>query len=413
MKSILAFLACALLAAAPLRAQLLIQPNDLVVIAGDSITQQRIYSVFIEDYLLMCSPVPGVRTLQYGSNGAPVFNLRERAPLLATFHANVVTMMYGMNDGQYKPLNDERAKGFHDGTVTTVASLKQAGLRTIIIGSPTCVDWKDLKGRQIYNGTLASFGDISRQIAQQQGLNFADIHGVMAAGIAKGEAASPAYTLGGDGTHVGPAGHLMMAYGFLKAMGFDGAIGTITVDLAASKAEGTPGQKIVSCQDGTVEIESTRYPFCFLKQPNVPETATTLDVVKYLPFNQDLNRYVLVVHGLTTPHAKVTWGAQSQVFAAADLDRGINLAAAFIPDNPFSAPFAKVQDAVRAQQDQEVFLAKEYAPAMEGFKKNLPAQAAAFDQIFQSGCAQRQILSEAAAALVVPVRHTLTIEAAP
>jgi len=415
MKLRFALPACALMATATLCAEPLIQPNDLVAIAGDSITQQRMYSVFIEDYLLMCQPAPGVRTLQFGCNGAPVYNLRERTPFsLAWFHPNVVTMMYGFNDGQYKPLNDERAKAFREGTISTIDALKKAGLRTILVGSPSCADWvKNPEGRKMYNATLASLGDISREVAEQKGVNFADVHGPMAAALAKGDGASPTYTVGGDGSHVGPAGHLMIAYGFLKAMGFDGAIGTITVDLAANTAEGTTGQKIISCKDGTVEIESTRYPFCLVKEPGIPDTATTLDVVKYLPFNEDLNRYMLVVHGLHGPRARVTWGTQSREFAAADLDNGINLAATFIPDNPFSGQFAKVQAAARAQQDQEVFLIKEYMAALDGFKKGLPSQSAAFDQLLKIGCDQRQALSDAAAALVIPIRHSLKIESLP
>jgi lysophospholipase L1-like esterase len=419
-KTSFTFFAALALALAPLRAEPLVQPNDLVVIAGDSITQQRIYSVFIEDYLLMCQPVPGVHTLQYGFNGAPIGNLRERTAFLATIHANVVTMMYGFNDGQYKPLNDERAKAFHDGNISTIENLKKAGLRTILVGSPSCADWKDLVGRKMYNTTLASLGDISREVAQREGVNFTDVHGMMAAAQAKGDASSPAYTLGGDGAHVGPAGHLMLAYGFLKGLGFDGAIGTITVDLAANKAEGTPGQKIISCKDGIVEVESSRYPFCFFKElkmpesmATVPDTATTLDAVKYVPFNEELNRYLLVVHGLKTPRAKVTWGTQTQEFAAADLEKGVNLAAAFIPDNPFSEQFAKVHAAVRAQQDQEVFLTKEYATVLDRLKKALSSQTDAFDQILKSGIDQHRVLSDAAAALVIPIHHTLKIEPLP
>jgi hypothetical protein len=116
---------------------------------------------------------------------------------------------------------------------------------------------------------------------------------------------------------------------------------------------------------------------------------------------------------LKTPHAKITWGAQSQEFAAADLEKGVNLAAAFIPDNPFSEPFAKVHAAARAQQDQEVFLTKEYGTVLDRLKKALPSQTEAFDQILKSGIEQHQALSDAAASLVVPLHHTIKIEPVP
>ena len=61
----------------------------------------------------------------------------------------------------------------------------------------------------------------------------------------------------------------------LKALGCDGAIGTITVDLAGGTATGGDGQKILSCQNGSVDIESTRYPFCLTGSFDKPDPATT------------------------------------------------------------------------------------------------------------------------------------------
>ena len=39
-----------------------LRPGDVVAICGDSITEQGLYSAFIEAYLLACQPVSGVRT---------------------------------------------------------------------------------------------------------------------------------------------------------------------------------------------------------------------------------------------------------------------------------------------------------------------------------------------------------------
>lgn len=401
---------------APLRADLLLQPNDLVAIAGDSITQQKRYSVMIEDYLLMCQPTTGLGALQFGSNGAGAYVLGARTPDdLALFHPQVVTMLFGMNDGQYKPLNDERAAAFRKGTIGSIEAVKKIGVRAIVVSSPTCVSVMGKRADEVpYNATLASFGDMAKQVAHDEGVAFTDVHGIMAAVIAKGVAADPKYVLGRDGVHQDPAGHLIMAYGMLKGLGCDGSIGTITVDLTQHTATSTPGQKIVSVDGGAVKVESTRYPFCFTGDPANPKsTLTTLDVIKYLPFNDDLNRYLLVVKGLTAPHAKVTWGSTSHEFSAADLAKGINLAAAFAGDNPFSAQFATVNAAVLAQQTQETALAKEFLGSINDLKKDLPDQAALLDEITQKGIIERNRLAKAAAALVVPVDHTITIEPLP
>ncbi|MFA6293300.1 MAG: GDSL-type esterase/lipase family protein [Victivallales bacterium] len=399
------FIVAACLFAAPL-----LQPGDLVAVCGDSITQQKVYSVYIEDYLLMCQPVPSVRTLQFGSNGAPAHNLRERAPRdLVLFHPTVATTLYGMNDGQYQPLNNERAKGFRKGMGDAVAELKKIGVRTIIVGSPSCVDWpKNPDGTKMYNTTLTSLGEISKEIAQQNGAIFADVHAVMADAIGKARVLNPGYNIGGDGTHPGPSGHLMIAYAFLKAMGCDGAIGTITVDLATNTANATPGHKIISVNNGTVEVESTRYPFCFQVEAGVQSPTTS--ILPIMPFNEDLNRYMLIVHGLKTAKAKVTWGAQSREFASEDLDKGVNLAAAFIPENPFSASFARVDAAVKEQQAQETSLTVDFLSAAVRLKKAIPSQSATIDQIQQGGLTQSVKLARTAAAKVLPVRHAITVE---
>ncbi len=405
------------LVSSALKAEPLLQPNDVVAICGDSITQRQVYSAYIEDYLLMCQPVTGIRTVQFGSNGAGAYVLGKRTPRdLAFFHPTVATMMYGMNDGQYKPLNDERANGFRQGMLGSIDALKKIGIRTIIVGSPSCVDWvKNPEGRKMYNGTLAGLGDISRTIAQQQSLPFADIHAAMGDAIAKGEAAVPGFNVGGDGTHVGPAGHLMIAYALLKGMGLDGAVGTITVDLATHKAEGSPGQKIVSISGGSVEIESTRYPFCFLPNPpNYAANITAAGALPFLPFNAELNRYLLVVHGLTSARATITWGGQSQVFARTDLEKGINLADCFAAENPFLTAFAKVDAAVHQQQDQETRATWEYfADANDALRRAIPSQTSVLDQIQDAAIKRCDALASAAAAQVVPVRHTILIEGLP
>src|SRR4051812_11218715 len=52
-----------------------LKAGDYVAIIGDSITEQKQYSVFIEDYLTMCRPAADLRATQFGWGGetAPGF----------------------------------------------------------------------------------------------------------------------------------------------------------------------------------------------------------------------------------------------------------------------------------------------------------------------------------------------------
>jgi len=424
MKPILTLLSAALLlAVAPLRADLVLKPNDVVAICGDSITEQKQYSVFMEDYCLMCQPVEGLRIIQFGWGGeqASGFQARVNSDILP-FKPTVVTTCYGMNDGGYKAMEQATGQFYQQHLQEAIDQLKAGGVKTIILGSPGCVDTVTFHNPDhapvsplagVYNQTLDALRGIARDLAQKDGLGFADVHTPMMDAMAKAKAAyggSYAFS-GGDGVHPGPNGHLVMAYAFLKALGCDGAIGTITVDLGAGNAEGTPGQKIVSCKNGTIEVESTRYPFCFQGSPDKPEQ-TTASVLNFFPFNADLNRYLLVVKGLKGSKAKVTWGSETKEFSVADLAKGINLAAEFLV-NPFCDQFHKVDAAVQTQQAQETTLVKMFLHYLPTFKTMAPNSTAELDKAAADGMAQEKNLFTAAAAMVVPVHHTIKIEPEP
>ena len=68
LKSFIVLLAVGLSARA-FGADVALQPNDLLAICGDSITEQKIYSAYIEEYVLACQPVTGVRSMQFGWSG--------------------------------------------------------------------------------------------------------------------------------------------------------------------------------------------------------------------------------------------------------------------------------------------------------------------------------------------------------
>jgi len=410
-----------LLATRTARADSLIRPNDVIAICGDSITEQRIYSVFIEDYLLMCHPTPGQRIAQFGWWGqtAEGFHSKIQADLFP-FKPTVVTTCFGMNDGGYQAVQKDTLDNYRQKLTDLVTDLHKGGVRDIVIGSPGCVDSGfDHSGTTpaTYNETLRSMTEVAKEVAQKSSTAFTDIHSPMMDVMAKAKAAyGDAYQfVAGQGVHPSANGHLVMAAALLKGLGCDGAIGTVTLNLDANTGEGSPGQKIISFAKGTAEIESSRYPFCFTGDPDKPDQ-TSAATVKFTTFNEDLNRYLLVVKGLKSTKAKVTWsnpeGTVSVVkeFAATDLATGINLAAAFIGTNPFSDAFGKVDVAVQAQQANEVNLVKAFLDNLPAFKVLAPGREADFDRLAGAALDRDATLFQAATALVTPVRHTIKVE---
>ena len=116
---------------------------------------------------------------------------------------------------------------------------------------------------------------------------------------------------------------------------------------------------------------------------------------------------MLVVKGGRVKGPKVTWGKRRRSLPAAELAKGINLAAEFI-DNPFS----EVQEggaAYRQQQDFETPLVKmmHELPEYEGMA---PEEKAAFDHVREKLVAKDRMLRDASAEAVKPVRHVIKME---
>jgi lysophospholipase L1-like esterase len=405
-------MAVVLAGAACLRADGQLQQGDYVAIAGDSITEQKQYSVFIEDYLLMCRPQADLKTVQLGWGGETSWGFLGKMPSQALkFDMTVATTCYGMNDGGYSPMNPDKAKKYRDAMTGVVRAFKKKGVRFIVVGSPGVVDSNtfrnDPKMAEMYNKTLNEEREIAKDIAQKEGCAFADVYGAMWDAMVKAkEKYGAKYAVaGGDGVHPDKNGQLCMAYAFLKGLGVDGNIGTITVDLAANKADATDGHKVLGVKDGAVEVESSRYPFCFYGDPK--STSSTAGMIEFLPFNQDLNRYMLVVKGAGSGDVKVTWGSASKTFKGAELEKGINLAAEFL-ENPFSGPFMAAEKVIRQQQDYETPLVKTLLNSMGDLKRMLPEEANAFAA---KAMAHEKELQEASSAAVKPVTHTIKIEA--
>jgi len=262
-----------------------------------------------------------------------------------------------------------------------------------------------------YNKTLADLSRIAREVATEQGVTFADVYTPMAAVMKAAKTRyGPAYRVAGaDGIHPAANGHLIMAYAFLKALGCSGEIGTITWDARTGVATATSGHRILSVTNGNIEIESTRYPFCFYGDPADPNSPKS--VLEFLPFNEDLNRFQLVVTNGGAARFKVTWGRESKIFDAVRLAQGINLAAEFM-DNPFAEAFASVDKAVREQQAWE-------GPAVNNFLHNLPEwgrllpeEKASFDRLKTATVQKADAFGQAARTAVVPVKYAIKIESA-
>ena len=396
-----------------------------VAVVGDSITEQKLYSKYVECWLLACSGVPDIQVMQFGWSGERADGFANRALNdLAIFRPTVTTLCYGMNDGGYQPWKPQIGEAYEANMRKVLDRLREAGVQTVVVGSPGAVDTNFFRPGQMmgdrpahvaYNDTLSHLRDIDRELAAEKGLRFADVHAAMIDSMRKAnEVRGPKYDVcGGDGFHPGPNGQLLMAYAFLRGLGVDGAIGTIEVDVRTGEATATAGHEVrgkgVADGKARVELESHRWPFCF--DGDGTSSASTRSILAFVPFNDELNRYVLKVRNISSPRAKVTWGDEAREFSREQLEKGVNLAAEFTR-TPFDQPFAALAAAVGEKQAYETFMIKQIVTDF----RHLPgiaddAEAKAAVQLLGNRLMRRwRELEKKARDQVIPVKHSVTVE---
>lgn len=405
-----------LLAAVSLRAESLLPPNARVAVIGDSITEQKIYSKYIETYLLACTGRSDIKVFQFGWSGERAGGFAARLENdLAVFNPNVATTCYGMNDGSYKPYEPAIGAEYEKNMRAVIAGLQKVGVKVMAIGSPGGVDpdyfkRPTIKG-ELYNENLAQLRDIAKKLAEENKQPFANVHDTMMSALTKSKAAlGKEYgPFGGDGFHPAPAGQLLMAQAFLKALGFDGEIGTITVDMKGECAASS-GHVIKARQGASLTLESTKWPFCFDADPK--SAGSNRSILPFTSFNQDLNRLTLKVKNLDFVKAKVTWGAQTQEFTREQLEAGINLAVEFTK-TPFDGAFTNLMNAIGLKESFETTLIKNLVTHM----RVIAAEAAEDPKVAEALAKLKKKLADEHAKMdanvrkqVVPVTHTIKVE---
>lgn len=390
-----------------------------LAIVGDSITEQKLYSKYMECYVLACSGVPQVSVFQFGWSGERADGFAARLENdLAGFRPTVATLCYGMNDGSYQPYRDTIGATYDRNMRSVVEKLEAFGVKTIVVGSPGAVDTRffgaraafgDQNSADGYNHNLGKLRDIDRTIAVDHRQLFADVHQTMLDAMKKAKTTlGDTYDVcGKDGFHPGPNGQLLMAYAFLKSLGMNGAIGEIQLD--GGTATVTDGHKLVGQSAGKIEIESTRWPFCFDADPKSSDS--TRSIVPFVPFNEDLNRLVLKVKKLGGERAQVTWGDESKEFTRQQLETGVNLAAEF-SKTPFDESFRKFMGAVANKQSFETYMIKSMITQWRMLPAELKSDAelqAALTLVRQRLMVRQQQLDAEAKALLKPVKHTVAV----
>lgn len=398
------------LAPAPVTSALLLQKGDRIAICGDSITEQKQYSALLETYLTACLPELEISCRQYGWGGEQAGGFLKRIKNdVLRFKPTLATTCYGMNDFRYVPFSEPVAAEFRNNQSAVIDAFQEIGCR-VVLGSPGIIDsvphWvKSASGtQQDLNLSLSRFRNIGVELARSESIAFADIYQPMLlADLAAKKQFGPDFKVSGkDGVHPGWAGQLIMAYGFLKALGVDGDMGTITYDEANGQASARHGHELIRSENGKLTIRSTRLPFA--PGPGALDNDDSIRAgMALVPFDDTLNRLTFRVTSPKSTRYTVTWGDQSRDYSAQQLADGINLAKDF-DNNPLVTAFKKIWDAVSRKQEYETRQIKNLVHGPEG-KADMEAT-------FNLTEKARLTLEKSIIAAKQPIDHTITLSPA-
>jgi lysophospholipase L1-like esterase len=331
-----AFLALA--AAAPLSAQsqFYLKPGDRVVFYGDSITDQRLYTSFVETYTVTRFPRLNVSFVHSGwggdrvsgGGGGPI-DTRLKRDVIA-FKPTVVTIMLGMNDGGYRAYDEGLYNAYVQGYEHIIKTLRTAlpNVRiTVIEPSPYDDVTRPPQFAGGYNGVLTRYGQFVKQMAQRLNLDVADMNAPVVAALLKMQAENPglARMVIPDRVHPGAAGHLLMAEALLKAWKAPALVAGVEIDAKNNKVLHQDNTRVTDLKAG--KILEWREDDAALPMPVDLSDKLQQLAIHNSDFASALDEEPLVVKGLSPGKYKLNIDGETVgIFADSELGQGLNLA---------------------------------------------------------------------------------------
>lgn len=330
-----ALLATCLTVSAAAQTGFYLKDNDHVVFYGDSITDQRLYTTFVESYVVTRFPNlhvlfthsgwGGDRVTGGGGGTADIRLARDVYP----YHPTVVTIMLGMNDGSYRAYDEELFGRFKTGYEHILDSIKtNAPVARVTIIQPSPYD--DVTRPPLfeggYNTTLLRYSEYLKGLAAGRHLDLADMNTPVVEMLKRAwdTDKDQAAKILPDRVHPGPAGHLIMAEALLKSWRAPDLVSDVSIDAAAS----TSAAKNAAIADLKIQpaISWTETESA-LPMPIDPRDKLLALALKSSDFVEALDRENLRVRGLAAGNYELKIdGDVIGSYNNEDLGRGINLA---------------------------------------------------------------------------------------
>lgn len=352
--------------------------GDKAVIIGDSITEQLLYSNYVEMWTVSRFPKWNITFHNSGIGGdrSGGGNGRFKRDVLV-HNATAMTVDFGMNDGSYKAFDEPGFNTYMKGLQGMADQAKAANIRVAWL-TPSPVEKGEegpaLKG---YNETLEKYSEGVSTIAQKSGGLFVDQFHPFVALIDKARAENPKNRIGGgDPVHPGPPGQAIMAWSILKGLKFPALVSSVEIDAAGNKVVKADNCEAtnVAAKDGGVSFQRLDGALPFFP----PESKS---ILKWAPIDQELNQYMLKVTGLKDGAYEIQIdGKKVGERSATELAAGVNLVSDVLASGPIAdhvkTVFAAVVDKNRFYHDK-IFRGIVLGPGVPDWLDLTPAEAEA------------------------------------
>ena len=335
------------------------QDKNRVVFLGDSITQQKLYTTYIEAYTLTRFPDKTFtfRNTGWGGDTAWLrkrYTTDEKALFAATgplldemvtkavgeglardvlpLKPTAVTIKFGMNDHAYQAFREDICRAHVRSQTELVNVLKASGARVALLTSQPIEDKRPDPDKDVKNQSLRRFADALKTVADATGARFVDQFDPYMKVMLDARAAKPdAFIGGGDAVHPGPAGHTVMAWTILKQLNAPALVSCACLDVT----RWLRGKVTCSanCAVSNVRYRNGVLSFDRLDRAlPMPIDKRAVPALQLVPLTEDLNRHILKVAGLKAgPYTVSVNGAVIATRSAYDLANGLNLAAVETP----------------------------------------------------------------------------------
>ncbi len=314
-----------------------LKDGDSVVFYGDSITEQTRYTQWVELYTATRFPslhvhftTSGVGGDKVSGGGGGPIDTRLARDLFA-HKPTVVTIMLGMNDGQYRAPDDGVTSAYTTGYehILSEIATKAPTARVTLIG-PSAFDdvTRPIWFPGGYNAVMQNFSTIDAHMAAEHGHTYVDFNAPVAAAVANEQAIDPqlARQLLPDRVHPEVVPHWIMAEALLKGWNAPALVSSVTLDGAKAKLIAADNATVnaVTASGGTLQWTTLEKA---LPLPLDAGNETFALLFSISDIQTALNQEPLKVTGLAPGQYALTIdGSAIATLSDAQLAAGINLA---------------------------------------------------------------------------------------